>query len=103
VKAALRWFATETPVPSRGTPLSPEWQALRGQLPDRRRRARLSSLMRFCSARGTAPGAVDEEKLDLYMRYRAETTALATDAAARRAIARAWNACAATIAGWPAR
>ena len=29
---------------------------------------------------------------DAYMRYRGETTALATDTKARRAIARGWNA-----------
>ncbi len=35
------------------------------------------------------------------MAYRAGTTALAFDDAARRRIARAWNACVAEIAGWP--
>ena len=37
------------------------------------------------------------------MRYRAETTALASNAAARRAIARAWNGCVEIIEGWPAQ
>jgi integrase len=37
------------------------------------------------------------------MRYRAQTTALATDAGARRSIARAWNVCTGVIEGWPER
>jgi integrase len=35
------------------------------------------------------------------MRYRAETTALASDNAARRLIVRAWNSCVDKIAEWP--
>ena len=33
--------------------------------------------------------------------YTSETTALATNNTARRFMTRAWNACAATIDGWP--
>ena len=102
VRAALLWFGNEKNVPSRGMPFTPEWQHLRQQLPDRRARSVLSSLMRYCSARRIAPAAVDEAVIDGYMRYRAETTALASDAAARRAIARAWNGCVDKIEGWPA-
>ncbi len=38
-----------------------------------------------------------------YMRYRAETTRLAIDSAARRRIARSWNTCTTVIDGWPSR
>ena len=103
VKAALRWFGKDGAVPCRGAPLAPEWQALREKLTDYRRRAVLSSLLRYTSARGIAPTAVDEGVLDLFMRYRAETTALATNAAARRAIARAWNVCSSGVEGWPSQ
>ena len=102
VRAALLWFGNEKNVPSRGMPLTPDWQHLRQQLPDRRVRALLSSLMRYCSARQIAPASVDEAVIDGYMRYRAETTALAGNAAARRAIASAWNGCVDRIEGWPA-
>lgn len=102
VRAALLWFAGESGLPSRGMPLSAEWSLLRQGLTDRRARATLSSLMRYCSARGISPSAVQEATVDGYMRYRAETTALATDAGARRAIARAWNGCLGVIEGWPA-
>ena len=103
VRAALLWFGKEKDVPARGARLSPEWELLRHRLADRRRRATLSSLMRYCSARRIAPGAVDEAVIDCYMRYRAETTALATNNMARRAIARAWNACVGIVDGWPAQ
>jgi integrase len=101
VRAALAWFGNEEGVPSRGMPLTSDWRDLREQLSDRRARSMLSSLMRYCSAHNIAPAAVDEAVLDDYMRYRAETTALASDAAARRAIARAWNGCVDKVAGWP--
>ena len=103
VRAALLWFAKEDNVPSRGMPLTNDWKLLRGRLPDRRARAVLSSLMRYCSGRRIAPTAVDEAVIDSYMSYRAETTALACDAAARRAIARTWNGCVDSVDGWPAR
>lgn len=103
VRAALGWFAQEASVPSRGMPFEAEWQALRDRLPNLRTRAKLSSLMRSCSAQKIVPAAVNEEVIDAYMRYRAETTALATDAAARRAIARAWNGCIGIVEGWPER
>lgn len=101
VRTALAWLAQEEEIPSRGAPLSPEWEELRERIDHYRTRANLSSLMRFCSARGIAPAAVDETVIDDLLEYRARTTALASDAAARRRIARAWNGCIGTIAGWP--
>jgi integrase len=44
---------------------------------------------------------VDERALDSLMFYRAATTALAANAAARRRIARAWNRCIGVVPGWP--
>lgn len=100
-KAALLWFRKDHALPLRGAPLRPEWQQLRVQLVDRSRRAKLSGLLRHCSMKGIDPLDVDETVLDGYMRYRAETTALAAGAMARRAIARAWNSCLVAIKGWP--
>ena len=102
-RAALRWFAEKEHLPSRGVPLTDEWQGLRKGLSDRRTRAGLSSLMRYCSARKIDPASVDEVVLDAYMRYRAETTSLASGGAARRSIARAWNGCVGVVEGWPER
>jgi integrase len=103
VRAALRWFAKEEKLPSRGMPLAGEWQDLRQRLTDRRTRAILSSAMRYFSARRIAPAAVDEIAVEAYMQYRARTTALVADDGARRAIARAWNGCIGVIEGWPER
>ena len=64
-------------------------------------RDRLSSFMRYCSARGIEPSAVGDKIFDEYWRYRTETTALATNNTARRFMARAWNSCAAAIDEWP--
>ena len=99
-KRALAWFRGEQGLPPRGTPLKPQWQRLRRRLKDRSRLAKLSGVIRYCSLKGIPPSAVDEAVIDDYMAYRKETTALAVDTKARRAIARAWNA-SRTIERWP--
>jgi site-specific recombinase XerD len=101
VRAALRWFAKGHGMPRHGMRLSAEWATFRDRIDDRRRRDRLYSLMRYCSARGIGPGSVDDLVLDEYWRYRVETTALVSNNTRRRLMARTWNACAAAIADWP--
>src|SRR5262245_61839368 len=103
VQGALRWFAKEESVPLRGSPLSPEWALLRDGIADYRTRANSYSLMRFCSAKGIAPEAVDESALDACIAYRGATTALKANTAARRRIARSWNRCVAVVPGWPSQ
>ena len=56
--------------------LPAEWEAFRNRIDDRRLAARLSSLMRYCAARGIGPASVNDKVVDEYWRYRAETTAL---------------------------
>jgi hypothetical protein len=60
----------------------------------------VTGLIRYCSLKNIQPDAVDEAVVDAYMAYRKETTALAINNKARRAIARAWNA-SRSIQGWP--
>jgi hypothetical protein len=103
VRAALSWFAKEENLPSRGAPLSEAWTKLSQAISSYRIRANLSSLMRYCSASGIDPEAVNERALDACMAYRAATTALKVDSAARRRIARAWNDCVHTVPGWPSQ
>jgi len=98
IKAALRWFGTEHNVPQHGAPLSPKWMRFREKL-DKQTRSRVSSLARYCSARRIGPTAVDDEILDEYWRYRAQTTGLACNNTARRFMVRAWNASTAIIEG----
>ncbi len=100
-RAALSWFAGVNALPSRGIPFTADWEALRSKLSDKRSRAVLSSFMRFCSAHRVLPAMVSEAVVDDYMRYRAEMTALAVGAAARRCIARVWNGCIGKVEGWP--
>jgi hypothetical protein len=82
-RAALLWFAGVKNLPKRGSVLSPSWASLRAKIPDEFRRDRLSGLIRYASAKGIEPEETKEEVLDEYMPYRAETTALASDDAAR--------------------
>jgi integrase len=99
-KRALHWFQKDHDLPKRGTPLIPEWKALRRLISNPSQLAKLSGLIRYCSMKGILPAQVDDAVVDDYMRYRAKTTALATDTKARRAIARAWNA-SRRLKGWP--
>jgi hypothetical protein len=99
-KAALFWFQKDESLAPRGRPVDPRWNKLRRSLKDRSRLAKLTGLIRYCSLKSIMPAAVDEAVIDGYMAFRKETTALAVDIKARRAIARAWNA-SRSIEGWP--
>jgi integrase len=102
-RAALVWFDGVKAGPRHGIVISSSWASLRAKIPEEHQRRRLSGLIRYASASGIEPKNISEEVLDNYMRYRAETTALASDPAARRLIVRAWNACVANAEGWPSR
>src|SRR5262249_5796458 len=96
------WLAREKGIPEHGATLSPAWEQLRAKIADPLVRARLSSLMRFCSANQIAPNAVDEGVIERLLRYRANVGKPA-DAGFRRLLARAWNQNVGPIPGWPAR
>src|SRR5260370_7530743 len=59
--------------------------------------------MRYCSGRTLMPASVDDAVVADYLRYRAETSSLATNSMACRSIARAWNASADENPAWPAQ
>jgi integrase len=102
VRAALSWFRREEGLPQHGARLKPEW-AMFGAGLEKRIRVRLYNLFRYCSARGIAPSAVDDEVFTEYWHYRTATTALASNNTARRFMVRAWNACADTADSWSLR
>jgi integrase len=101
VKAALHWFGKEGEVAPRGVPLTSAWAVLRDSIVHYGRKARLSGFMRYCSGCGIEPAKVDEVALDNYFIYRKHTTSLAVNAAARRSVARTWNACVGDSPSWP--
>jgi hypothetical protein len=103
LKAAVLWFRGELGLTRRGIKVSPEWQVLRSGVMNWSQRAKLSGFIRFCCLLGLRPDQVTDETLNAYLLYRAETTALAVDTKAHRAIARAWNCQIGAIAGWPPR
>src|SRR6266478_2178225 len=59
--------------------------------------------MRYCSGRTLMPTSVDDAVVVDYLRYRAETSSLATNSMACRSLARAWNASADENTAWPAQ
>jgi hypothetical protein len=101
-KSALLWLAREKDVPRYGAPLTPAWEALRLQMGNSRVRHRLSSFMRYCSAKQVTPVDIDEAVVDRFMEYRRQCGRRA-DGAFRRLMARAWNSNVGGIPGWPAR
>jgi hypothetical protein len=101
VKAALVWLGKEKAIPRDGAPLTPRWERLTAQISDPGVRSRLSPLMRYCSALGIDPEAVDEAVMDGFMAYRAQTTTRPADQATRRILARVWNSKIGKIDGWP--
>jgi hypothetical protein len=86
----------------RGIPLTARWARFGDGL-DKRIRDRLYNFMRYCSARGIGPSAVDDTIFDEYWHYRIKTTARASNNTARRFMVRAWNACADAIGDWSLR
>ena len=101
LKAALAWFGEETDLPARGAPLSAAWSALYRAVEPALDKKALISFMRFCSATGVEPGAVNDVVVDRFFGYRAEHTALPIGRGARRALARSWNRCHGIVPGWP--
>ena len=101
LRAALKWISGETGLPVRGAPLTPAWGRLLDKIADKGMRARLFGLVRYASAKGIEPEAVDDDVLAAFLRYRAETTALAAGVAAHRSVARTWNRCVDEIDAWP--
>jgi hypothetical protein len=101
-KSALLWLAREKGIPEHGAPLTPAWEQLRSKIRHSLVRSRLSSLMRFCSVTNILPTDVDEAVVDRFVDYRSRA-GRPFDRAARRLLARAWNANVGTVPGWPAR
>ena len=102
LRAALRWFGKEEGVPQHGVRLSAEWARLCDGIEQPHTGAGLQPNTLLLGP-GVPPWAVDDKIFDDYWRYRAETTARASNNTARRFMVRAWNACAAAIDGWPLR
>jgi integrase len=66
-------------------------------------RRQLSRFLRYLSARAISPEAVDDAIVVSFLDDWEKTGLKAPDAQSRRRLVRAWNACSATIPGWPVR
>ena len=72
--------------------LSPAWARLKAAMPDDGNRKRVYALMRYCSAKGIKPAAVDDMVLFDFTAYRSQTSRMKASAAAQRPVVRSWNA-----------
>jgi hypothetical protein len=101
-KRALLWLAREKEAPAHGAPLSPAWNELWRELGNTRARYRLSSLIRYCSAKHLGAADIDEAVIDRFIDYR-RRCGMRADGAFRRLMARAWNSNIGVVRGWPTR
>ncbi len=96
--AALHHDAASAP---RRAPLAAAWQDLYGRLPDRRMANGLSRFLRFCSAGGIAPDAVDDAVVRDFVAWLGEATFVRKPRELHRRTCRLWNQAADSISGWP--
>jgi hypothetical protein len=101
LRKALQWFQPTSVAQQAGRKLTPAWAALWTHLSDETLKKRLGSLIKYCSAQDVRPADVDEALFTAFMQYRAEQTPQGYGLYEHRQIARAWNLCTQTIAGWP--
>jgi integrase len=99
--AAIRHATGDDASKSDRQKLTPVWQELIDRLPNRRFRAALSRLSRYCSAKGIEPKDVCDDVVDAFMNYvRTETFAKKPNDVHRRAT-RVWNEAVIKIPDWP--
>ena len=82
-------------------PVAPIWQRLAVSIPDNRLQWALSRFFRFCSARGIAPGEVDDRTIDAFERYLAEETLTSDPGKLAVDTVRMWNRARTKVPGWP--
>lgn len=82
-------------------PLAPEWQALWDQLDDRYHRTALSRFLRYCSAQGIAPDAVNDDVSAAYLTAMESESLIRAPRESHKTMCRVWNRLAGSIEGWP--
>jgi hypothetical protein len=103
VRAGLNVFCAEKNVPRRGHRLSEPWSALWASIDSVPTRKQLSRFLRYLSAHGIAPDAVDDAVAETFLDDWEKTGLKGPNAQSRRRLVRAWNECSETIPGWPAQ
>lgn len=82
-------------------PLTTQWQRLFDALVDRQFKYGLSRFMRFCSAQGIAPEAVDDQISDAFLIAMERETLVKRPKIVHAAAVRLWNRAAGQINSWP--
>jgi integrase len=85
----------------RSVPLTAQWQSLHELLPNKRMTSGLSRFMRYCSAQGIAPDAVDDAVVVAFMNRVRSATFAAKPNDIHRRTCRLWNEAADRLEGWP--
>ncbi|SRR6266568_1892400 len=83
------------------TPLAPAWEALRQRLPTDVFRRGLVYLMRYCSAHGIAPEAVDQAVFDRLLDHMRGNVRVNRWREQHRRSCQLWNKAGDTVPGWP--
>jgi hypothetical protein len=103
VKCELTFALRHLGLLARGSylaPLTPEWQALWGRLPDKYARTALSRFFRYCSAEGVPPTLVTDEVAAAFLAALEAETLIKQPRVVHQNAARVWNRM--LRPGWPA-
>ena len=103
LRVALSLFCGEKNIPRHGQRLSEPWSSLWASVDQLRTRKRLSRFLRYLSANGISPEAIDDALVEAFFRYWEKTGLRRPDRQSWRKLVRAWNDCSETIPGWPPR
>jgi len=99
---ALKYAGLKSMAGRSREPLAPEWEALRGLLPDRHFQSGLSRFMSYCTEQGIAPAAATDRTFVQFGGELENNSLLARNpAGVHRDSCKLWNRAVETIPGWP--
>jgi integrase len=101
IKAILRHVGTADFPNTRGLPLAPAWRVLWDRLLSDRHRRGLGRFARYCSAKGIAPTAVDDEVVATFIEAAEKGGFVRKPGNLHRQVCRAWNECVDHVDNWP--
>ena len=99
--AAMREAGLSTKLASYQCTLSPGWQIIYDNIPDKYQRSALSRFLRYCSRNDIGPATVTDEVASAYLEALEAESLIQDPRTNHQTVCRTWNQCAGEIGGWP--